>query len=302
MDTSQSIHRFRSNAGRIPQATSSQQERVLGTPDILIHSGKSLPDRRLVPLSGLLVALLISSTLTCCSDRKSAFDQETTAWNGKLCRELDTLKDLDVGDVESARRRLAEDCLQIVSGITKEIGSLDRDALYKQASLRSAAKYWKDKRLPANLEVFNRSDPAASNRIFQALAVVGAQLDMKANAPALRFWERSLPRNDIDKDKLRLDLGLLTELDAGDTNSVRAKLGENCLGCVLWIVRRAGSSTNADLLCAQPGLRAAADYWATNSFPSHTAVLALEEFSNSVCQGIKRRPSASRKEASRALE
>jgi len=233
---------------------------------------------------GLLAGLLMG-TLTCCTPRKPAVDDRTAAWDQKLCLHLNALQELDLGNTESVRRMLADDCLQIVASIVEKIGSLDSEDLYKQSSLRSAASYWKDKPIPPNLPFFSTAGAAVSNRVFEALALVGRQLDMNVQPRPLRPWENHLPGNDIISDKLRLDLTLLPALDAGNTNFVRARLTQSCLGAIFWVAHGAGSST--DLLCAQPGLRAAAAYWATNPIPSGTTILADQNFSNSVYHALR---------------
>ena len=235
-------------------------------------------------LHRLLLVLLIGA-FTCCCQRKSAVDEKTAALDQKLSLQLGALQDLDLGNTEAARRKLANDCLQIVASIVEDIGSLDREDLYKQESLREAAKYWKGKPFPANLPLFNRSGVAVSNRVFEALGIVGAQLDMNVPTRPLRAWERHFPRIDVDSDKLKLDLALIPALDAGKIDFARAKLAQSCLGAVYWVAQGAGAST--DLLCAQAGLRAAAAYWATNPLPSDTEILKYKPFSNSVYQALQ---------------
>jgi hypothetical protein len=63
------------------------------------------------------------------------------------------------------------------------------------------------------------------------------------------------------------NLYLLRDLDNGDLESVRRRLNENSMYCILGILESANFSTNSETLFKHPGLRAASKFWATNTLP-----------------------------------
>ncbi len=94
----------------------------------------------------------------------------------ELYLDLEVLKDLDHGDVQSAGRAVANDAIariiEILAGLQSTTNAAD---LVREPGLRAAARYWGGKPLPANLPNYLGSDEV-SNEVYSALAKVHAEI------------------------------------------------------------------------------------------------------------------------------
>jgi hypothetical protein len=98
--------------------------------------------------------------------------------NAELYRDILLLRDLDSGDLKSARQKLNEDSMFRVLFIMESVAfTTNKDVLYSQPGLRAAAKYWGNKSLPTDMVYFQMNDPSLSNRIYNTIKIVRTELD-----------------------------------------------------------------------------------------------------------------------------
>jgi hypothetical protein len=103
--------------------------------------------------------------------------------NAELYFDIYVLKDLDSGDLRSARERVNDDCMFRIFQILERIDyTTNKDTLLSEPGLRAAARYWGHKELPTNAAVFN-IEPRLSNTFYHALSVVSMELDKKTLEP-----------------------------------------------------------------------------------------------------------------------
>jgi hypothetical protein len=109
---------------------------------------------------------------------------ETEPATGELIRNVELLRDLDAGDLKSARRRLNADSMVRIFTIMESVGfATNKDILCSEPGLRAAARYWgKGRSLPPGLLTLEVSYPVVSNQIADALRIVRSELDAGARS------------------------------------------------------------------------------------------------------------------------
>jgi len=133
-----------------------------------------------------LTALAVWSTSAGEGSRSKLGPAELRQRTSEVFLIINVLKDLDRGDVKSARQRLADDCMfQLVAVLDGLDFTTNRDALLGQPALRAAARYWGGKPLPVTAEsmIFTPGNPTLSNGLYQALEAVRSEYDRKASPP-----------------------------------------------------------------------------------------------------------------------
>ena len=91
---------------------------------------------------------------------------------------------------------------------------------------------------------------------------------------------------DTPTAELFRDIRLLQDMDSGNLESARQKLEDDSMTRVLTILEGVGFTTNKEVLCSQPGLRAVAKYWEHKNLPASALVFQSEETSNYVYRAI----------------
>ncbi|HWQ91359.1 MAG TPA: hypothetical protein VN673_06790 [Clostridia bacterium] len=122
---------------------------------------------------------LILLHVGCASRPHPPASGESQRSNAEMYLCVNVLRDIDVGNLESARRRLNEECMYRVFCILEEINfRTNKDVLLQQPGLRAAARYWGNRPLPTDSEILSQST-VVSNQIRDALTIVGKDLDAR---------------------------------------------------------------------------------------------------------------------------
>ena len=97
---------------------------------------------------------------------------------GELIRDVQLLKDLDYGDLKSARHRLNDDGMVRIFTILENLGyTTNKAILCGQPGLRAAARYWRNDPLPPGLLTLQLNYPVVSNQIRCALSAVWSEVE-----------------------------------------------------------------------------------------------------------------------------